>query len=458
MLACLPELPFTPHDYQVDTARKIINEMEYRALIADEVGLGKTIEAGLVIKELLSRNPQARILILTPASLTHQWWSELHEKFGVNFWVSRKGPYAWPGQLVIGSIDKAKRDEHRQFILDGTYDLVVIDEAHKLKNRKTENWVFVSQINTQGLVLLTATPLQNKVEEVFNLISLLRPEVYSDYETFLSHHQLNPKALISDLRDKLQDVMIRNMTRELGVKKIDRRIKLIDIQMSELEKEIYQKIRSYPGTFLSLTLCKEFCSSMSALYDTLQKKGETELLPLLEECEFSPKISHLDSIIRNHNGKILIFTEYIQTQFYIARYLHEQNIKFLLFNGMLRRNQKEWIKDMFEKQDVPIMICTDSGSQGLNFQYCDVIINWDLPWNPMKVEQRIGRIDRIGQKSNSVYIYNFVMKDTLEEKIFTVLGEKISLFKECIGALENILTSDDNNLIDEEINEMLAKL
>ncbi len=453
MLACLPELPFTPHDYQVNTAKKIIQEMECRALIADEVGLGKTIEAGLVIKELLSVNPQARILVLTPASLVQQWWSELHEKFGINFWVSRKGPYAWPGQLVIGSIDKAKRDEHRAMILDGAYDLVVIDEAHKLKNRKTENWVFVSQIKTNGLILLTATPLQNKVEEVFNLISLLKPDVYSDYDNFLSQHQLNPKAAISDLRDKLHDVMIRNMTKELGVKNIDRNIKLVEVEMSDLEREIYRKIKDYPGTFLAFTLCKEFCSSLSALYDTLQKKGENELLPMLEECELSPKIKYLDSILKNHNGKILIFTEYIQTQFYIARYLHEQNVKFLVFNGMLRRNQKEWIKDLFEKRDVPVMICTDSGSQGLNFQYCDVIVNFDLPWNPMKVEQRIGRIDRIGQQSNDVYIYNFVMKDTIEEKIFSVLGEKISLFKECIGDLENILTDNE-----EELYEIMAKL
>jgi len=453
LLTCLSELPFTPHDYQVETAKKVLHEMGCRALIADEVGLGKTIEAGLIIKELLVTGRAKRILVLTPASLVQQWWSELYEKFGVNFWVSRKGPWAWSGQLVIGSIDKAKREEHRRLILDNRYDLVVIDEAHKLKNRTTENWSFASQLKTDGLVLLTATPLHNKVEEVYNLVCLLKPELFPDYDSFLNHYQLNPKALISDLRDKLQDVMIRNMTRELGVKNINRKISLLQVELSELEKEIYRRISSYPGTFLLLTLCKEFCSSLSALYNTLRKKGDYELLPLLEECEVSPKLKHLDLILRRHNGKILIFTEYIQTQFYIARYLHEQNIKFLLFNGTLRRNQKEWVKGLFETRDIPVMICTDSGSQGLNFQYCDVIVNFDLPWNPMKVEQRIGRIDRIGQKSNTVYIYNFVMKDTIEEKIFTVLGEKISLFKECIGELENILVDNE-----EELYEVIGKL
>ncbi|PKM82925.1 MAG: helicase [Firmicutes bacterium HGW-Firmicutes-14] len=447
MLACLPELPFKPHDYQVQTAKKVMYDMGCRALIADEVGLGKTIEAGLIIKELIMTGQAGRILVLTPASLVQQWWTELNEKFGMNFWVTRKGPWAWSGQYVVGSLDKAKRDENRSLILENEYDLVVIDEAHKLKNRKTANWALASQLRTKGLVLLTATPLHNKVEEVYNLVSLLRPELFPDYDSFLDHYQLNPKTLISELRDKLQDVMIRNMTRELGVKNIKRKIRLVPIGLSDLEREIYEKIQENKGSFLRLTLSKEFCSSYSALYDTLQKKGDFTLLAKIEECDVSPKLRYLDSILRSHNGKMLVFTEYIQTQFYIARYLHQQNIRFLLFNGKLRRNQKEWIKSLFEKQDVPVMICTDSGSQGLNFQYCDVIVNFDLPWNPMKVEQRIGRIDRIGQKSETVYIYNFVVQDTIEEKIFSVLGEKISLFKECIGELENILVDNEDELL-----------
>jgi SNF2 family DNA or RNA helicase len=447
LLACLNELPFTPYDYQVQTAKKVLYEMGCRALIADEVGLGKTIEAGLIIKEMLASELNKKILILTPASLVQQWWSELKSKFGLNFWAIRKEAWAWSGQLVIGSIDKAKRGQHRTAILQNTYDLVVVDEAHKLKNRQTENWSFVSGINTKGLLLLTATPMHNKVEEVYNLVCLLKPELFPDYSCFLSHYQLNPKALVADLRDKLQDVMIRNSTRELDVKNIDRRVTLISIQPSAQEMVIYKKIRSFPGVFLSLTLCKEFCSSLSALYNTLRKKGEYELLPLLEECVLSPKIKYIDLILQHHRqSKILIYTEYLQTQFFIGRYLNEKNIKFLLFNGLLKRNQKEWVKGLFEKRDIPVMICTDSGSQGLNFQYCDVIINFDLPWNPMKVEQRIGRIDRIGQESQQVYIYNFVMKDTIEEKIFSILGEKIGLFNECIGKLDKILADNEDDL------------
>lgn len=453
MLTCLLQLPFKPHQYQILTAYKVLRRMGCRALIADEVGLGKTIEAGLIIKELAAAGKADKILILTPASLVQQWWSELHEKFGLNFWVSHKGAWAWSGAYVISSMDKAKREEHRTLILENEYDLVVIDEAHKLKNRNTRNWSLVSQIRTKGLILLTATPLHNKVEEVYNLVCLLKPELFPDYESFLNYYQLNPRAMISDLRDKLQDVMIRNLTKESGIKNITRRISLIPVHLSAAEEEIYRRIRTFPGSFLALTLCKEFCSSLSALYETLRQKEEYELLPLLEECDISPKLKHLDIILRSHKGKILVFTEYVQTQFYIARYLHQQNIKFLLFNGQLKRNQKEWVKNLFAKRDVPVMISTDAGSQGLNFQYCDVIVNFDLPWNPMKVEQRIGRIDRIGQQSSCVYIYNFVMKHTIEEKIFTVLSEKISLFKECIGELDKILVDNE-----EELYEVIGRL
>jgi len=337
---------------------------------------------------------------------------------------------------------KAKREEHRELILANEYDLVVVDEAHRLKNRQTENWSLISQVKTKGLLLLTATPLQNKVEEVYNLVCLLRPELFRDYNSFLAHYQLNPRAMISDLKDKLGDLMIRNLTREQGVKSVNRRVELVKIDLLPEEKFLYKAIRSYGGGFLWLTLAKEFCSSIPALYVTLEKKNDHIMLERLEDVSLSNKLQNLEQILRRHDGKILIFTEYIQTQFYIAAKLREMGIKHLFFNGLLRRNQKEFVKWLFEKKDYRVMICTDSGSQGLNLQFCDVIVNYDLPWNPMKVEQRIGRIDRLGQTKPDIYVYNFILRETIEEKIFKVLSEKICLFKECIGELDSILVDD----------------
>lgn len=455
MLSCLAELPFEPHPYQINTAARVVNDMNCRALIADEVGLGKTVEAGLVIREIYTRNNQCKILILTPASLVQQWWCELMEKFGLNFNVCRKAAWGWDYPLTIGSLDKAKRGEHKEALLTREYDLIIIDEAHKLKNRKTENWKFVASLRTQGLLLLTATPMQNQVEEVFNLVSLIKPETFNDYTTFLQHHQLNPKALISDLKDKLSDVMIRNLTRDHSAKSVTRQVQLVQVDMWSEEIEIYQDIENLGKGLLTLALKKEFCSSMPALYTTLQKKGHEGLCQKLESVRWSKKIGYLDEIIKRHPGKIIIFTEYLYTQYYIAQHLNQENITFLLFNGKLRRNQKDYIRYLFQNQDYRILICTDSGSQGLNLQFSDVIVNYDLPWNPMKVEQRIGRIDRIGQASADVHIYNFVLRDTIEERIFQILGEKISLFKECIGDLDSILVDEETTA---KLEQSLFKL
>ncbi len=458
MLQCLQELPFQPHGYQIQTAHKVLNEFGCRALIADEVGLGKTIEAGLVIKELVRNDKNKNVLILVPASLVHQWCDELFKKFDLNFWICRKGPWGWDYNFVIGSLDKAKRGEHREMILQRNYDLVIVDEAHKLKNRKTENWKLINSINTKGLLLLTATPLQNNVEEVFNLVSLIRPTLFPDYTSFLEHYQLHPQALLGELKDKLSDVMIRNLTKDQTVKKVNRNVQLIPIRLRPEERLVYDELQKYRGSFTRLTLTKEYASSPSALYATLQKMGEEYLLPKLEQAPLPMKLYHLQAILQRHPGKMLVFTEYMQTQFLIGRWLSELGISYVHFNGKLKRNGKEYTKWQFQNQDYRVMICTDSGSQGLNLQFCNVIVNFDLPWNPMKVEQRIGRIDRLGQQAKQVYVYNFVLQDTIEEKIFGILGSKIALFKECIGDLDNILSCDEELLKNESFMKVIYKI
>lgn len=457
MLQCLSELAFEPYPYQIETAHRVLNKMNCRALIADEVGLGKTIEAGLIVKELVHTDKRKNILILTPASLVHQWCDELYKKFDLNFWICRKGPWGWDYNFVIGSLDKAKRAEHREMILSKQYDLVIVDEAHKLKNRKTENWKLINEINTRGLLLLTATPLQNSVEEVYNLLSLIKPSL-KNLQTFLDYYEIDSKILLSELKDKLSDVMIRNLTKDHLEKKVNRNVRLIPIRLRPEEKEIYEALRHYRGSFLQLTLTKEYASSPSALYATLQKMGEDHLLRKLEEAPLPMKVYHLQNILQKHPGKMLIFTEYVQTGYFIGRWLEQLGYTYIHFNGKLKRNQKEYTKWQFQNKDYKVMICTDSGSQGLNLQFCDVMVNFDLPWNPMKVEQRIGRIDRLGQSSKDVWVYNFVLQETVEERIFTILGSKIALFKECIGELDNILTGGEEEFTQEQLMKVMYKL
>lgn len=171
----LPQLQ--PYDHQLETARKVVEELNGKAILADEVGLGKTIEAGLVLKEYMIRGLVKKVLILAPASLVNQWASELNEKFYIPA-VPQKKTYVWEqADVVVASMDTAKREPHRDIVLNQPYDLIIIDEAHKLKNSKTKSYAFIKQLKKRFCLLLTATPVQNRIEELFHLVSILKPVI-----------------------------------------------------------------------------------------------------------------------------------------------------------------------------------------------------------------------------------------------------------------------------------------
>lgn len=177
----LPHVKFL--DHQVEAAEQVIETMNGRAILADEVGLGKTIEAGLILKEYMIRGLVKNALILVPASLVSQWVKELNEKFYIPAVAHRKN-YSWDQNIIISSLDTAKRSPHREKILDIDYDFILIDEAHKLKNHKTKNYEFVRSLKKKYCLLLTATPVQNQLIEIFNLISILKPGHLGNYESF----------------------------------------------------------------------------------------------------------------------------------------------------------------------------------------------------------------------------------------------------------------------------------
>ena len=173
-----------PYPHQVETVKKVISQMRGRAILADEVGLGKTIEAGMILKEYMLRGLVKRFLILTPAALCRQWEAELREKFVIPTLLAKR-EYDWAHyDFLIASIDTAKKEVHRNQILNSYFDLVIVDEAHKLKSTATLNWQFVNSIQKKYFLLLTATPLQNDLKELFNLITLLRPGQLGSYRSF----------------------------------------------------------------------------------------------------------------------------------------------------------------------------------------------------------------------------------------------------------------------------------
>ncbi len=464
-----------PH--QMKTVNKVINQMDGRALLADEVGLGKTIEAGMILKEYLSRGEVETCLVLTPASLSFQWWNELTNKFKINCFNNRKGKGWHFFNIIIASLDKAKRKPHRNAIYERGFDMVIVDEAHRLKNNKTMNWKFVDKIPKKYLLLLTATPIQNNLKELYNLVSLVKPDLFKDYSNFKREHIKNKHEVqnIEKLQKSLEEVMIRNKRESINLEYTQRRVKLISLKLRAEEKKLYDGITELvkdeykkctsanKSIFHLLTLQREVCSSSYALAQTLAKmckndsyssirKRLRELLNLALEIDKNQKLKAVERILKEVDGKVIIFTEYRATQQYICYHLYQQGYQPVVFSGKLRDNQKEWAKRQFMANG-DVLVSTEAGGQGINLQFCNTIINYDLPWNPMKVEQRIGRVHRLGQDKD-VVIYNLSTTATIEEKIINLLDKKIDLFQSVIGDLNLIINKDEEKFTD-DILELL---
>ncbi|HET7560262.1 MAG TPA: DEAD/DEAH box helicase, partial [Limnochordia bacterium] len=200
------------YPHQIETVRKVIDEMDGRAILADEVGLGKTIEAGMILKEYILRGRVDKALILVPAALQWQWYSELKEKFGILAAILRT-EHDWERcSVIIASIDAAKRALHKPYLERIAFDLLIVDEAHRLKNRKTRNWSFVNDLHKKYFLMLTATPIQNDLQELHNLIALLKPDQLGTKQSFKREFVFDkhtPKRT-EQLRERLSAVLIRN--------------------------------------------------------------------------------------------------------------------------------------------------------------------------------------------------------------------------------------------------------
>lgn len=450
--------------------------MDGRAILADEVGLGKTIEAGMILKEYMEKGLVKKFLILVPASLGFQWTNEMVKKLDIqDIFFNRKGR-AWDYfDHQIASLDMAKREDHAKYLNEVDFDMVIVDEAHRLKNRETLNWKFVNGLKKKYCLLLTATPIQNRLEELYNLISILYPTQFKNLKDFKKKYVAG-KHLVKNaenLKDELKNVMIRNSHKDTGIEFPSRLIHNIPVILTKKECKLYNKVTNYVKNEYKrrragkisilnlLTYQREICSSSFALLKTLSNTKEyspilNEILNLAKDIKINSKMKKVLDIFNELDGQTIIFTEYRATQIYIAKFLEDNGYKTILFNGGLSSSGKEYIKYIFqEKKD--ILISTEAGSQGLNLQFCKNVINYDMPWNPMKVEQRIGRVHRLGQTSN-VNIYNLATVGTIEEKILKLLYDKINLFKSIIGDMENILIDSKRaTSLESDIMSILAE-
>ena len=577
-----------PH--QVAVLHRIATSYPYRFLLADEVGLGKTIEAGMIIKELKARGLANRVLIVAPSSLVGQWQMEMRSKFGMVFSRFNKETTAYlagkyPGEnvwtlednIVTSSSYASTDEERRKAITLVPWDLVVFDEAHHARRmvvdasamkwsetqiyKLAESLASLDDGGATGLLFLTATPMQLHQSELYSLVELLDPALFADYPSFdqnrresmglnLSVKQIRawpelsdeakqntinevsvflekvPSDIKSELETvdgrsqietelfshhKLSEVLIRNRKVNIGGF-MPRVADIIPVQMTDEERAAYEAVRDYASegytfskatknftlgfvmtTFLKLNSSSSYAIRQSlmrrikklqdrlsgtgningieesdleeknisdALGDTLGIGGHNPLQQEIEAladvvrkldaiktdskaAELINKLSEL--ITEDKNVKVLVFTQFKDTQDYLKTKIPEQwgvNI----YNGGLKTPEKDAVVDAFRDGTGPqIMISTEAGGEGRNFQFCHILVNYDLPWNPMKVEQRIGRLDRIGQK-HPVIILNFKLLGTIEERVLEVLDKRIRIFEETVGGLDPILGEVENEI------------
>lgn len=518
-----------PLPHQVEAVYEyVLKNPKIRFLIADDAGAGKTIMAGLIIKELQYRKTVKRVLIVAPGHLKYQWQREMKEKFNSHFTViSRElmdvsfwGKDIWEEQeRCIASIDFLKQEDILQNLKASHWDLVVVDEAHKMsaygyttkdgkKVDKTQRYrvgEVLSSITTH-MLFLTATPHRGDEENFRLFLDLLRPGFFSKTE------------LLKESVEKQENpIFVRRLKEDM--KRFDgrkifppRHVITVTFNLTDAEKDLYYSVTRYVQeyfdrakenrsiAFAMMILQRRLTSSIHAILESLErrKKRLEELLKLpelieqdeeyediknlteedLEELEeeerwkIEEKLEHLtiaknlddvvqeidvlseliekakkvreqeiesklvklrDEILANLDGrKLLIFTEFRDTLVYLEQKLKEWGYTVTTIHGNMKLEERIDAEKEFQ-HNTQIMVATEAAGEGINLQFCSLMVNYDIPWNPNRLEQRMGRIHRYGQ-DREVFIYNMVSKDTLEGQILERLFNKLNLMREALGS------------------------
>ncbi|HFC11481.1 MAG TPA: DEAD/DEAH box helicase [Anaerolineae bacterium] len=469
-LISLEMLDFSPFPYQIKAAQAALRRFRGRGMLCDEVGLGKTIEAGLVLKEYIVRRMADRVLILTPPGLVQQWREELAQKFKLPQFVTNSDPEfrqqglaAWEDNpFVIASLAAARLKKNRAVISKQTYDLVIIDEAHHLKNRSSVSWKFVNKLQKKFILLLTATPVENRLDELYNLITILKPGQLKTPKEFRAQFVVKGDPRLpknrGQLRELLADVMVRHSRGQVSVTLPPRRAHTVRLTLSRAERELYDAVtafvrRVYHGggqqQLVLRTLQREIGSSPYAAARTLSLLGgkkvwqpyRQELAGLAEQAATLTSWTKADALLelieKAGSDKLLIFTHFRETLHKLAYYLGQADIDVVTYHGGLSLQEKEAAIRKFE-QDGQILLSSEAAGEGRNLQFCHVMVNFDLPWNPQRIEQRVGRIHRVGQKER-VEIFNLSAENTIEDHLLHILDRKLNMFELVIGEMDMIL-------------------
>ncbi|MGH2761013.1 MAG: DEAD/DEAH box helicase [Thermoleophilaceae bacterium] len=462
---CLPRLRFEPFAYQLEAAARVLRHMQGRAILADEVGLGKTIEAGLVLSELRLRGLAGRVLVLAPAGLVGQWREELERKFGLPSVLASTGGWQpggdGPEAIVVASIAAARRDPLRAAIAAPDWDLVIADEAHRLKNPRSASARLARSLRARYLLLLTATPVENRLADLFQLVSLVRPGSLGSAGEFRTRHgaagAAAPARNVAALRLALRDVIVRHRRSELELMLPGRLAETLVVTPAADEAELYrlisERVREHardatPAYALALRSLQRLAgSSPWALAPSLAKHDWTDLAARAGAIPTTAKADALLERLRRHRDrgeKVAVFTAFRHTLDRLADLLAEHGVEAAVYHGGLARADKDAAIVAFERA-APVLLSTEAAGEGRNLQFCHVMVNFDLPWNPMQIEQRLGRIHRIGQR-HDVTLTNLVARGTLEQRLIDVLQAKINLFELVVGELDMILGRIEDDL------------
>jgi SNF2 family DNA or RNA helicase len=477
-LLSLDAIQYIPFDYQVRAARTVLRRFRGRGLLSDEVGLGKTIEAGLVLKEYLLRGMAQRVLILTPPGLVEQWREELATKFGLTDFVTNsdnifrnQGRAAWTHfPRVIASLATARRAEHRKIITAQPYDLVIVDEAHHLKNRSSASWKLVNKLQKRYILLLTATPVQNRLSELYNLVTVLKPGQLKSPREFSRQFVVRGDPRLPKnrglLRELLSDVMVRHSRGQISLQLPPRRAHTVQLSLYPEEQALYDGITALSRRIMAdehlasahrfglRILLREAGSSAAATRSTLRSLADVaglapyreQLLGLATQAgaiDRSAKADALRKVLEAQakggepQSKVIVFTQFRATLDLLADLLRRWGYDFALYHGGLSIAHKDQaIRDFHDH--LPVLLSTEAAGEGRNLQFCRVMINFDLPWNPLRIEQRVGRIHRIGQEQ-PVDIFNLAAHGTIEDYVLNILDRKLNMFELVIGEMDMIL-------------------
>ncbi|WP_026590662.1 DEAD/DEAH box helicase [Bacillus sp. UNC437CL72CviS29] len=513
-----------PHQIEAVYGR-MLQVPTVRFLLADDPGAGKTIMAGMLIRELKARRSADRVLILVPPLVLKQWQQELYEKFGEEFTIvtrrtleeySGKNPFV-EQNCILTSLYWAARDDIKSLVMEADFDLVIVDEAHKMaayttgsKNKKTKRTKIyqlgeVILRHSEHALLLTATPHKGDVENFRHLMRLIDPDIFSSI------------GIKETLRDKTNPFIIRRLKETL--KQFDgtplfpkRTTKTIKYDLSDKELELYETVTEYvkvhfnramnrgnnSTAFAMMLLQRRLSSSIEAVHLSLVRRHQ-RLVTLLEETEQNQvdlvdisvedyeeatleeqelleqnseesidtidpreleveimeleRLIHYSGHIRQNyverkyielentlfgtdgllqkGEKILIFTESTDTLHYLEERLAAHGLHIAKIIGKYSMDERRRQVELF-RNDYPIMLATDAGGESINLQFCNQMVNYDIPWNPNKLEQRMGRIHRIGQK-NEVFVFNLVAGNTREGDVLHTLLVKMDKMKNDLG-------------------------